>query len=54
MQADKSVYVATADFVPVGVDQLPCLSGMYWEGEMLEITDEGARITGGSATPRLL
>ena len=54
VQADTSVHVATADFVPVGTDRLPCLSGTYWDGEMLEITDEGARITGGMATPRLL
>ena len=54
VQADTSVHIATTDFMPIGTDRLPCLSGTYREGEMLEITDEGGRITGGSATPRLL
>ena len=29
-------------FHAMGLEKLPCLSSIYWDGEMLEITDEGA------------
>ena len=53
VQGDRSVSVASADFLPLSVEGFPCLSGTYWEGDMLEITEDGVQITGGE-TPRLL
>ena len=42
VQVDKSFHVATINFVPMGLDGLSCMFRTYWDGEMLEIANEGA------------
>ena len=54
VHADKSVTMAAADFGTIGLEDLPCLSGTYWEGESIEISEDGVTVTGGSGTPRML
>ena len=54
VRADNAVTVATADFEISGLEDLPCLSGTYWNGEAVSISSKGIVVTGGSGTPRLL
>ena len=44
--ADTTVHVAAADLDPWQIEGTDCLSGRAWDGQYLNVTDQGVEIVG--------